>query len=208
MTKRTIAALAAAAALVGCAGAGIDPFGISARPAAARVAMANPCAISNFYVFHGACVEGRVAASGGSFHLPTYRGLSLTLTFPQNDGGGKPVMLLGDATGRGDITGTYRGKPFPHYPKPCASTCPGTAFVYLVRQAFTAFVATGPNALTIENAGTFPGHTCFGIGLGPRGWQVSPHGSASPKGHHLTLAYAPRVNHVSVALAVGGIACK
>ncbi len=206
---RVGAAATALVALAACAQPGLAPSQPFTGAAVRAAAAASPCRIAGFYDFHGACTQAVLPAAGGALRLAPYRGFALTLTFPQNDGGGKPTLLLGDATGSGDITGTVRGVPFSRYPKPCASrSCPGTAFLYIVRRSSTAFTATGKTALTIVNAGTYPGTTCFTVGLGPKGWMLSPHPSATPHGRTLTLVVAPRVNHVDVGLGAAGIVCK
>ena len=181
----------------GCAGAqGQAPGAASAYdpnilPSISRTT--SPCAITGYFYFHGACLKQKLPAAGATFKLATYKGLTLSLAFPKNTGRGVEITV-GDATGKGDVTGQVNGKNFSAYPTPCAkSACPGTGFMYyFIESAVDIKRFTGPTTLTITNTGTYPGKTCYFafymFSATPPGWWPIGSYSGVPSGHNLTIS--------------------
>jgi hypothetical protein len=148
------------------------------------------------YVFHGSCDVGPVADAGATFRLATYKGYTATFALAKNDAGPGSTVSVADAAGKGDITGTYRGKTFPPYPSPCNSaTCPGTAFLYLLidLKSPKPVHLSGTSSIVVTSARGFPGtKACLFASLntlGPHsrlGWSPLIR-AGGPKGKTLTI---------------------
>jgi len=135
-------------ALAACGGRAIVPTQSSApgMPFTGDLAprVTNPCATlgsEGVWHFHGSCLSANVKQSATLFKLKAYRGITQILKYPAVSGKApsKTPLITGEATGHGDITGTFQGTKFPVYGSssvPCvnqygsAASCSGKAVLY------------------------------------------------------------------------------
>ncbi|HTA39345.1 MAG TPA: hypothetical protein VK760_09725, partial [Candidatus Acidoferrales bacterium] len=107
---RIIAAGAIAAALSACGGSSDSNASTNAAAGEATAApyavatQKSPCNLPGGWYFQGACTVENVTAGGAVLVLPSYRGVSLAMTFGDNDAASRVPFLLGDASGDGDIS--------------------------------------------------------------------------------------------------------
>ena len=194
LARHALAACAAVSMLAGCGGSPPPmPDGTMLGVPSHLAPMASPCEISGFFYFHGSCLKKTLPATGATFALAKYKGLTLALTIPKNSGQGKVTITMGDATGQGDITGKTNGRSFSAYPTPCAkSSCPGTAFMYFFFDSSVKVAEIkGYSTLKITDAGKYPGKACyiaFDRFTAPVGWYPIGSYSGQPSGHSLTIS--------------------
>lgn len=162
-----IVAIGATIALAACGGHAMVPSQTGNVPFARPVPQVttSPCKISGLWYFHGSCKAFTLSSAGGTFKLPAYKGITFTATIGSNTASGKVKFILGDATGKKDITGTVGGKAFPKYgATKCAQAgaCPGTPLVYFeaVNTSSATINITGNSKLVVA-ATSFPGKSCF-----------------------------------------------
>jgi hypothetical protein len=219
------AAIVAAVALAACGGHGVVPQSVSQTSAFAPlsdVAQAvspdkSPCNHPGMYYFLGSCAAFKLKMSGvttvplGS--KTPYKGIKITTTFgsgngPAFDNPPKGVSfvdaVMGDAIGKGDITGQVGGKSFPLYGagKDCvngngqAVFCSGKPFVYaeLINMSKYTLKPKLTPKFYITDANGFPGKKlCFPAILTAKtahsagGWAPNTTLGAPPKGNTLTI---------------------
>ena len=205
-----LAALACAALLSACGGANSSntanaaadgaaaaPTAAENTPAAANTATAAPvvpggsvtprsaCDIPGAWFFEGACTVENVTSPGAILALPSYRGVSIAMTFGANDAKGRVPFILGDAIGDRDISGMLNGKiAFAGYGETKCVTpgrspvpCVGKALVYLLVVNAGNQTVTFKDTPTIAllRAGGYPGKKC---GIATMVW-TSPAGAAA-----------------------------
>jgi hypothetical protein len=152
------------------------------------------CEIAGYYTFHGQCASGSLPRSGKTYRLKAYRGFTVTFSLPKNNAAPGTSIVLADATGKGDITGTYDKHKFPLYPSPCAaSSCPGKAFLYLELdlRAKSALHATTNGTAAITSVNGYPGTKCSFAGLEKRtrfGWVPFNVPPVTPRGKKLQFS--------------------
>jgi hypothetical protein len=165
----------AAAMLIACGGNGtFPPFGgIATSAQRAFSSTKSDCTVPKYYVFHGSCLRGPLSTARKTYHLAAYKGFTVSVTLAKNDAPPGSALDFADATGNGDITGTYRGHVFPRYPNPCnASSCPGKAFLYALFyfRAKSVIQFIGSSTLTIVNAKDYPhSDSCLFAALNTQG---------------------------------------
>jgi hypothetical protein len=155
--------------------------------------------------------------------LREYRGISVAVTFGQNDAAGRVPFILGDANGDGDISGLLNGRiRFAGYgqtkcltPARAPAECAGKALLYLVLVNSGAQTVTFKATPTIAllSAQGYPGKKC-GIATmvwanaagGEAAWVVRPF-AAEPNGQKLRFdaesiktRYASGASFVSYAI--------
>jgi hypothetical protein len=231
---RWLAALACAGALSACGGSSSSDNATLANataPAAAADTVApsggatpnSPCNLPGGWYFQGACTVESVTSGGAVLVLPSYRGVSIAVTFGANDAKSRVPFILGDAFGDGDISGLLNGNiRFAGFGETKCLTplrspvpCSGKALIYLIvvnagSQTVT-FKATPTIALLSANA--YPGKKC-GIATmvwadpsrGEAAWVVRSF-SAEPNGEKLrfdplavTARYASGATFTSFAI--------
>lgn len=197
MIRTSVVAVAAAIALAACGGHGLVPSQ-SAGPdslaptSAFHPAATSPCDIKGLWYFKGTCLPGELAASGGTFKLAKYNGVTVITTLGKNSVKGKAPMILADATKPDtDVTGKYKNKLFPPYSqKTCAKqvTCSGAAVVYLevINGTKSQINFTSKTTLTVA-ASKFPGKTCIPAELTTGGWDTFPIVNGQPKAGKVVL---------------------
>lgn len=180
-------------------------------PQASRVPTSDSaCEMPGTYFFHGACTTGTFNASGGTIKLTEYEGLTIAMTLPRNSPNGTKYLLLADATGKSDITGTVRGKSFPLYGRTTCypkKACPGTAFGYVAFDLIgdTTVKLNGNIAWAFTDSNGFPASTrCFSARLTPVGWYPSAKYSG-PASSKVTIRYESR--YIKTKATVLAFAC-
>ena len=214
---RTVAtAIVAAVALAACAGHGVVPSQ-SVVPAVSNGFLANgfaagpdgktsPCDLKGMYYFHGSCrafsLNMTKATTLKLGQFGPYQGITITTTFSAFTNPPKVqtvAAVMGDAIGKGDITGTVGGKAFPLYGagKDCVyagkpATCPGKPFVYaelINKSQYTLKPQLTPKFVITDSNGFPTGkkNQCFPAELTSKGWlpQTNVHGT--PKNHTLVI---------------------
>jgi len=139
---------------------------------------------------------------GTTVALASYHGIALTMVWvppmPQQPNS----FVTGDATGNGDITGTFQGSRFPYYGSVnCIDalyhpiTCPGKAFLYTIAVNTTSFgigFHTTPK-IEITNTRAYPGTKCRIANLvrvkKKYLWQLIRMAYATPAGRTLTIRH-------------------
>ncbi|HTU82508.1 MAG TPA: hypothetical protein VMF61_10285 [Candidatus Acidoferrales bacterium] len=180
-------------ALAACGGSGITPMqpGMASQafaPASAVDAsfpfrgdlvpdVTDPCktlSTEGLWYFKGSCLGEDVKKSGTVYKLKVYRGITQTLSYPATSGtvAPKTELVTGEATGKGDITGSLSGSKFPLFGSvKCTggsssgtTACPGKALMYdlLVNvSASTNANFVGSPSMTFKGATALKGkHTC------------------------------------------------
>jgi hypothetical protein len=205
------AAFVAAAALSACAGRGVVPSqnfvsssGSDATFAAAKATPTpNPCQHTNpvMYLFGGSCtsftLKETTTTTVALGKYKAYQGIKITSVFSKNTGGpaaGIPAVM-GDATGKGDITGKVGGKAFLVYGgKNCLfngklGPCPGKPFLYaeLINNSNYTLKPADTPTFTITDTNGFPGTTCFPAEYTAKGWEPQTTLDAKPDGNTLHL---------------------
>lgn len=218
-------AIVAAVALAACGGHGVVPQGVSQTSAFAPlndVAQAvspdaSPCSIPGLYYFMGSCAAFHLKMNGTTVvplgSKTPYKGIKITTTFGAFENPPKVPYIdavMGDAIGKGDITGKVGGKSFPLYGvgKDCVSSngqaefCPGKPFVYaelinLSKGKYTLKPKLTPK-FDITDANGFPGKKlCFPAILTAKtqhsagGWAPNATLGAPPKGNTLIINSQP-----------------
>jgi hypothetical protein len=210
------AAIVAAAAMSACASRGVVPSQnfVSSNSAQAMLVDAKatptptPCEKTNppMYYFGGNCVAFTLKETSATTvtlgKYSPYQGIKIVTVFSKNAGGpsGGIPAVMGDATGKGDITGKVGGKTFKLYAdgndclggngKP--TKCFGKTFLYaeLINNSnYTLTPQTTPG-FTITVKSGYPGKTCFPAIYSNGLWQPETNLSASPKGTLLVLPSA------------------
>lgn len=180
--------------LVAACGAAQPPAGARGAQSALRPAT-SPCDVSNEWYFHGACIQHVLPASGYTFKLAKYRGYVLAIAIAKNNGNGTAKVTGSDATGKGDIGGTYKGAKFPLYGSTChyngkREKCPGKAFLYLHVTSDNAKEITldGVPSATLTSEGGYSGTKCFPADLyGNTQWVPQLSLAKAPQGDSLSL---------------------
>ena len=181
----------AAAVLTGC-GAGGTGSSQNVVPAESIAAgalrpAASACADKQLaWYFHGSCARTPLKSKGGSVTLKSYHGIGFQATIGSNTVTGKVVIIVGDATGAGDITGATA---FPPYGiKTCFSgfKCPGRPLIYAViaNPSTQVINLTGTTTLS-ATAKKFPGKRCNLAALATTGetaWSPVKDGAAPKSG--------------------------
>jgi hypothetical protein len=215
-TTMTIgAAIVAAAAMSACASRGVVPsqsFASSNGTTAVLAAKATPTPTAcekttpPMYYFGGSCTSFTLKeGSSTTVYLGKYKpyqGIKITTVFTTNTGGpaGGVPAVMGDAIGKGDITGKVGGKAFKLYGdgKDCLfngkpATCPGKPFVYaeLINNSKYKLKPQGTPTFTITDSNGFPGaHECFPAEYTSKGWIPETTLDAKPSGNTLHLPSA------------------
>jgi hypothetical protein len=219
MIRSGSAAIVAAAALTACGGHGVVPSQSVAPGFSNAGAIANavpdktsPCAVQGMYYFHGSCVAFSMNLTKNTLVVlgkyKAYQGLKISTQLSPFVSPPKNVQtvpaVMGDATGKGDITGTVGGKSFPLY-KPgsngCVNSqgkvekCPGKAtFVYaeLINKSKYTLKPKNTPAFQITDSNGFPGkNLCFPAILTSKGWAPNTTLGGKPSGKTLTIQSAP-----------------
>jgi hypothetical protein len=193
----SITALSCVALLAACAGAKSSDTssntGANAGTAAPyAVATANsPCNLPGAWYFQGSCTVENVTSGGAVMVLREYRGISIAVTFGDNDAASRVPFVLGDAYDNGDISGLLNGRiRFAGFGKTKCLTpgrtpvpCIGTAVIYLI------VVNAGAQTVTFKSTPTiallsvqgYPGKKCgiatmvwANAGRGEAAWVVRP----------------------------------
>jgi hypothetical protein len=198
---RNGALAALALALAACSGNGTVPTS-SAGPGGMASSAVNPAkkptaslcsSLANTWDFQGACKSVNLKSFGGMVQLKRYSGFAVNLAVHGSDATGKVPFLFGNATGAGDITGTFNSVAFPFYGTNCvdvsaaATPCSGTAFAYIeaVNTTQTAVNLTSSPRIVITNQKPYPGTTCTLAVLQSSGaWMITPL-TAQAKKHQL-----------------------
>jgi hypothetical protein len=107
---------------------------------------------------------------GTSVTLAAYQGITLKMQWAAPHPPLSNTFISGDATGNGDITGTYHGRVFPKYGSiKCIDpffhriACPGKVFLYTVTANATSFeigFSSSPKWV-ITNKRAYPGTKCI-----------------------------------------------
>lgn len=220
------AAVVAVAMLAACGGHGVVPsqsFSSANATALSDGVLANVgddaakvhhCDITGMYYFHGSCVPFTMNLTKATTvelgKFGAYKGIKITTTLSAIANPPKGVStiaaIMGDATGTGgDITGTVKGKAFPHYGdgKNCvndstgkAEYCPGKPFVYaeLINQSKYTLKPVDTPKFYITDTNGFPGkRLCFPAILttpAPKwagGWAPNTTIGGQPHGTTLTI---------------------
>ena len=222
MIRSAFVAGGAAIALAACSGHGVVPSqGVApnsgfAPSNAFSPAMGSdatsPCDIAGLYYFHGSCRPFKLSMTSNTTvqlgQFGAYKGIKITTTFGAFENPPKNVptidAIMADAIGKGDITGTVKGKSFPLYGagKDCvnsqgkAETCPGKPFVYaeLINTSKYTLKPKLTPKFVISDTNGFPGkHLCFPAILtqaGPHtvgGWAPNTTLGGQPHGTTLTI---------------------
>jgi hypothetical protein len=203
-------AAAAAIALGACAGHGMVPSqsGVPSGnfDSVLRKSKPSPCNLgTQGWYFHGACAAFLMKPNGITVKLPVYKSFTLDTTYGKSNVSPKGAgMITGDATGKGDITGTVGGHPFPPYGagNDCVSSlgkaeaCPGTVFLYaeLINTSAKTITPKTTPQFVITTKTKFPGHTtCYPAVLTAKsknsagGWSPQTIIGSAPKGKTLTI---------------------
>ena len=171
-------ALVAGMALSACSGGAMAPSGAGALPNTMPIVMARHtpaprpgkgCKATQVgYVFGGQCATAQITSTGGNAMLKAYNGYTVKGAFGANDEATKAVFIVRDATGNGDISGTFNSAAWP------AFTGSGTAFLYLAvtntSSSTVTFQATPKIVITNIKHGGFPGTSCTLYALTASGW--------------------------------------
>jgi hypothetical protein len=181
------AAAAAALLLAACAGRGMVPSGTAfapSAPAAKGKATPSPCKKTQQpWIFGGACGTVTLATTGGTASMKAYKGYTLKAKFTSGAPNGT-VLVVRDATGKGDATGTVGGKAFPQF------TYSGLKpLLYLkAHNQGVAFNFSGVPQITVTSATGFPGKTCLLTKMLANGtWSTGPLLNGQIKGNTLTF---------------------
>jgi hypothetical protein len=149
--------------LTACSGIGALHSTQSFLPSASLPGDAtSPCDLiaARYFFFHGSCVSGVLPAKGKTYALGAYKGITVSVSIPQNNGKGAMKLAIGDAIDSHDVTG---GK-LPKYPKDCGTaSCPGEAFLYLQFNATgtsSSVKTTGNTVESFVDAARYPGKAC------------------------------------------------
>jgi hypothetical protein len=205
------AAIVAAAAMTACASRGVVPSqsfassnGITAMQAAKATPTPTACEKTTppMYYFSGSCVaftlnEGAATTVFLGKYKP-YQGIKITTVFSKNSGGppGGVKAVMGDATGKGDITGMVGGKAFKLYGdgKDCLYkgkfvTCTGKPFLYaeLINNSGSKIKPVDTPKFTIVDTNGFPGKTCYPAEYQNGGWVLEDNLVGKPVGNTLNL---------------------
>lgn len=171
-----------------------------------RAAVTSPCDMPNDWYFEGSCTEHVLPSSGWKYSLVKYRGYALTASVPSNNGNGTAKLYASDATGRGDITGRYKGKSFAPYGTNCyvngkKAACPGKVFLYLhVTSTNTKTITLhAPVTATVSSDAGYSGTKCF-PGFLEKGWDVETDLAEKPNGHTLSLTFGKASQKQDIAV--------
>jgi len=213
-----IAAPAAAAALLlaACAGQGVSPatssFPSSSDLAKKPAPTPNPCTFAQQpWEFGGPCDAVALTATGATVLAKTYEGYSVKAVFPSGAPAGT-LLVVRDATGKGDATGKVDGKTFPPF------NLYGIVPVLYIKahNEGAKFQFSATPKITVTATGTFPGTRCYLTKLlstsDPKTndtWQTAEDLVAYPSGHTLAFGTAGIPQQVdkggTIYLAIG---CK
>ncbi|HEY1683026.1 MAG TPA: hypothetical protein VGF98_15370 [Candidatus Tumulicola sp.] len=205
------AAIVAAAAMSACASRGVVPsqsFASSNGTTAMLAAKATPtptaCEKTSppMYYFAGNCVAFTLKETATTTvflgKYKPYDGIKITTVFSKNSGGpaGGIKAVMGDATGKGDITGKVGGKAFKLYGdgNDCfyrgkLGPCRGKSFLYaeLINNSGSTIKPVDTPKFTIVDTNGFPGKKCFPAEYQKGGWVPEDNLFAAPKGNTLEL---------------------
>lgn len=167
-----------AALLAGCGTTTSSQLPNVAFPSVARAPRAtSPCDVSGYWYFKGSCLASTVARTGGTYKLQPYADISLTVKFGKTTASGKRPLVIGDAIGLGDVTGTYQNIPFPKYSKATCEPnhkCVGSPYYYwqVISSNKKTIGLIGQSTYTISTGSNsnFPGKNCLIAVLNPDGW--------------------------------------
>jgi hypothetical protein len=225
MIRSGFAAIAVSIALMACGGHGMVPSQSLSQNSAVAPANelavdvspdASPCNVPGLYYFHGSCASFKLKTTAATTvplgSKTPYKGIKITSTFSAMENPPKGVAtvpaVLGDATGKGDITGQVKGKSFPLYgvgkdcvnPQGKAEFCPGKPFVYaqLINKSTHTLKPKDTPKFVISDANGYPGkRLCFPAILtspGPHtvgGWAPNTTLGGQPHGTNLTINSQP-----------------
>jgi hypothetical protein len=169
LSRHALISCVGLALLAGCGGSQLGT--VPSRAMTASVTSetaATACRVPDIWYFRGACVSHVLPPSGWTFNLSEYKGYTLTITIPANNGPGSDTFDVSDATGKGDITGKYFGAKFPRYGPECHSDgriekCPGKVFFYahITGNNQQVIALNGVVTAQLESSDGFPRKTCF-----------------------------------------------
>jgi hypothetical protein len=157
LIKSGAAALVAALAFAACAGnstvpsSGLPTTSDSIRAVAPDSGV--PCPLPVGWTFGGPCDTVPLTKTGGTGSLPNYMGFTLTSVLQSNTAKKGTALVFEDATGKHDITGTVKGKPFPKLKN---------AILYLaaLNTSSSSFVFNATPAITIKSKSKIGGKVC------------------------------------------------
>jgi hypothetical protein len=215
------AAIAVAIALAACGGHGTVPSQ-SVLPGTANNLASDAfdsglspdgktprCEVTGLYYFHGSCVGFNMNMNSttvvqlgkfGAYHgIKITTGLSKFVNPPKVN---TVPAIMGDAIGKGDITGKVKGKAFPLYAtgNNCVAgngkpeKCPGKVFVYaeLINSSQYKLKPASTPAFSITSENGYPGKTlCFPAILTAKGWAPNETIGGKPNGKTLRIPAAP-----------------
>ena len=218
--RRGFAALALVA-FAGCASSSLAPSTPGAVPQTASVGRGvphgSPCNAP--WYFHGTCIVYS-PTKAGPVTLKAYKGLTTTIKFPF-DNAASATFLIGEATGAGDITGTFQGKAFPKYGTiPCiartgqSTPCPASkAFLYvqIVNAGGSTTLFKSTPAFVVGYTGAAPGKKCGADALEvtpTEAWVLLPI-QGTPSGGKVTFpAYATPIQMAPGSYFIFGFRCS
>jgi len=198
MTRRATFVLAAALAVGGCGGRPLpSPGGTLGADVASLTG--DSCDIPDEWYFHGACTWHALPASGWTYELAKYRGYTIAVSISSNNGSGSAELYFSDATGKNDISGTYKGKAFSPYGPTCyydgkKETCPGKVFLYIhltSTNTKTINLKAAPTAKMTSESG-YTGTECFPAPfMDNTEWEPNLALESKPQGETLSLTLSP-----------------
>jgi len=159
-------------------------------------------AVHGVWHFGGSCAQVALTRRGAKIALPAYRGYTTTLTIGKNHVRGSAAIIVAEATGNGDVHGSFEGVPLlPYANRNCVTDaarrqrqqrCPGKAFLYVqilnVSENGDITLAATP-AIAVSSTVGFPGRgRCFPAALNNNGWVPAIPYGAKPTGTTLMVA--------------------
>jgi hypothetical protein len=190
---------AAALLLAACAGHGVVPATNSFAPSAlspdalspdAKRPTPSPCTKKQSpWIFGGACGTVKLQSTGGTASMTGYDGFTIKATFASGAKAGT-VLMVRDATGKGDAKGKVGGKSFPPFNKagqPQSLVTVNPMLYMKVQNLGGAFQFNNVPAITITSKAAFPGNQCIETRMNPTNntWQETPTNPGAIKGHQL-----------------------
>lgn len=160
MIRAGIVVSAAAIALAACGGHALVPSQ-SAAPNLVVTPMATPnqCYESPFqpaWIFKGSCVFAKVPAKGKTVPLAAYKGVSVTVQLPKNNGKSTIFLLVDALGGKAKDIEKYKGATFPAI---TPTSLKSLVYVQAVN-SFNGLKFTSGNLVFTIKAAKFPGKSC------------------------------------------------
>jgi hypothetical protein len=203
------AAFVAALAFAACAGnATVPSSGLPTTSDSIRVAApdaAPTCPLQLGWVFGGPCDTVPLTKTGATGSLPNYMGYTLTSVLGSNNAKKGTALVFEDATGKGDITGTVKGQPFPKLKN---------AILYLAAlNTSKPFTFNVTPAITIKSKSKIAGKVCVLNQLAPpkgkKGFVWSPTQiTGAPKGKTVSFISVQFAQNIPAGAFFLGFSCK